>query len=58
MARIPMILFIIFGFWVFFNPGMALYKTDVDFSWFLFWGMMSFFIYEVITTRGNKNGKH
>ena len=47
MGRIPMICFIIFGFWVFFNPEMALYKTDVDFSWFVFWGIIIFCIYEV-----------
>jgi len=48
LAKIPMILFIIFGFWVFFNPEMALYKTQVDFSWFFFWGMMVFFLCEIL----------
>jgi len=48
MRRIPMVIFIIFGFWVFFNPGMAIYKTEVDLSWVFYWGMMIFAINEVI----------
>ena len=53
MGRIPMICFIIFGFWIYFGP-IALYKTP-DFFHLFFLGLLIFCIYEVIGQKKRRN---